>query len=246
MSRLNNSSNPVFRQVERTEAYAGENTASYAGIGFKIGIMFVLMLAGGFFSRYLLITNQAERLGGLIGIAAITGFVSVIIASISVRLAAPFSLLYALCQGVTIGTLTVLLESVIPGVGTVAAIATAVIFGVMFLLYSIRAIRVTPRFRKIMFGIIISLLLFSIMSIFIPQLRLLFAGNTTIALVFSGFLIVYGALMLTLDFDRAEMIVSSGADKRYEWTIAMGLMVTIVWIYVEILRFLVIIASNRD
>jgi len=58
-------------------------------------------------------------------------------------------------------------------------------------------------------------------------------------------LIIFGALMLALDFDRAEMIVENGADKSYEWIVAVGLMVTIVWIYIELLRFLAIFASSR-
>ena len=52
--------------------------------------------------------------------------------------------------------------------------------------------------------------------------------------------------MLTLDFERAKTMVEYGADKRTEWQISVGLLVTIIWIYVEILRLLVIIASRRD
>ena len=52
--------------------------------------------------------------------------------------------------------------------------------------------------------------------------------------------------MLTLDFDRAETVVSSGADKRYEWMIAMGLMVTIIWLYFEIIRLILILSSRRN
>ena len=67
-----------------------------------------------------------------------------------------------------------------------------------------------------------------------------------IGLVVSGALVLFGALMLTLDFDRAEMIVEGGADRAYEWTVAVGLMVTIIWIYVELLRFLAILNSRRN
>lgn len=243
MSRLNQTSNPVFRSIEKDQSYAGERTASYVGIGIKIGLMFLLALVGGIFAYNLLVTGQEDRLIPLIGIAGIAGFVSVLIGTLSTRLAAPFALLYAASQGVVIGTLTILIDSMIPGAAMTAAVATVVIFGVMLLLYSVRAIRVTPKFRKMMFAIILSILVFSILSIFIPGISMMFTGNPLVALLISGFFIIYGAFMLTLDFDRAEMLVSTGADKKYEWSIAIGLMVTVVWIYVEILRFIVILTS---
>lgn len=246
MSKLENTSNPIFRSIEKEKGYVSEHSASYLGIGIKIGIMFLLALLGAYFAFTLIETNQTGRLMTVIGVASVAGFISVLIGTLSVRLAAPFALLYAAAQGVVIGTLTIIIEAQIPGAALTAAVATAVIFGVMLLMYSIRAIRVTPKFRKMMFSIILGILIFSILSIFIRPIREIFQGNSMIALLLSGFFIVYGAFMLTLDFDRAEMLVSSGADKKYEWTIAIGLMVTVIWIYVEILRFLVILASRQE
>lgn len=243
MSRMNNTSNPVFRSIEKETGYVGERTASYLGVGIKIGSMFLLALLGAVFANRLMITGQESRLMGLIGVASITAFISVLVGTLFVRLAAPFALLYSAAQGVVIGTLTIIIDAQIPGAAVTAAVATAVIFGVMLLLYSVRAIRVTPKFRKIMFGIILSILVFSVLSIFIPSISAVFSNNIGLALLLSGFFIIYGAFMLTLEFDRAEMIVSNGADKKYEWTIAMGLMVTVIWIYVEILRLLLILAS---
>lgn len=247
MSRINQSSNPVFRSLEKNDAYVGERTASYTGITVKMAIMFGLMLLGGGLAGYLLKNGEIERLIGILSVAGIAAFISVMISIFSVRLAAPFSMLYAFAQGVTVGTLTLIIELAIPGTATIAMIATAVIFGVMLLLYSIKAIRVTPRFRIMMFGVLMSILLFSILSIFIPPLNALFyGGNSTLSIVLSLGLIIYGAFMLTLDFERAKTMVEYGADKRTEWQISVGLLVTIIWIYVEILRLLVIIASRRD
>jgi len=94
---------------------------------------------------------------------------------------------------------------------------------------------------SVLLGFVVFFIFFGILSLFTTIYI-----DTSIALVFSAIFIVFGALMLTLDFDRAEMIVSSGAEKSYEWTVAVGLMVTIVWIYVELLRFLMIIYSRRN
>lgn len=246
MSRMRQSSNPVFRTMEKNDGYVTENTASYTGITVKIGLMFLLMLVGGIVVYNLINADEIQRLTTILPVAAIAGFISIMIAIFSTRLAAPFSLLYAFAQGITIGTITLLLEQVIPGIGTVAGIATATIFGVMFLLYSIKAIRVTPRFRKVMFGTIIAILIFSILAAFVAPIRNVFYGNGPLAIGISLFLILYGAFMLMLDFERAKNIVEYGADKRQEWQVAVGMLVTIIWIYVEILRLLVIIASRRD
>lgn len=246
MSRMKQTSNPVFRSIEKNETYLGDRTASYSGISVKMGIMFALMLLGGALAASLLRNGELDRLVGIISVAGIAGFISVMIAIFSVRFAAPFSMLYAFAQGITVGTLTLIIEEILPGTGTLAMIATAVIFGVMLLLYSIRAIRVTPKFRIMMFGIIISILLFSILSIFVPAIQNLLYGNSVASIGISAFLIIYGAFMLTLDFDRAQTVVEHGADKRVEWQISVGLLVTIIWIYVEILRLLVILASRRD
>lgn len=246
MSRMRQTSNPVFRTLEKNDTYVGERAASYSGISLKMGIMFGLMLLGGALAASLLRNGEIERLMGIIGVASIAGFIAVLISIFSVRFAAPFSMLYAFAQGITVGTLTLIVEGYLPGTGTIAMVATAIIFGVMLLLYSIKAIRVTPKFRIMMFGIIITILIFSIMSIFIQPLNDLFYGNSVASIVISVFLIIYGAFMLTLDFDRAKTMVEYGADKRTEWQIAVGLLVTIIWIYVEILRLLVMIASRRD
>lgn len=246
MSRMRQTSNPVFRSIEKNDTYVGERTASYSGISVKMGIMFALMLLGGALAASLLSNGEIERLVGIISVAGIAGFISVIIAIFSVRFAAPFSMLYAFAQGITVGTLTLIVEEVLPGTGFIAMVATAIIFGVMLLLYSIKAIRVTPKFRIMMFGIIITILIFSIMSVFIPPLNALFFGNSIASIGISLFLIIYGAFMLTLDFDRAKTMVEYGADKRTEWQISVGLLVTIIWIYVEILRLLVLLASRRD
>jgi len=137
----------------------------------------------------------------------------------------------------------------VPGAPYAAIIATTAIFFVMLFLYSSRIIRVTTRFRKIMYAVLFGILFFFIgfglMSLFV-DMNAIFGNSYGLAIGISVFLIVYGALMLTLDFDRAEAIVSSGADKKYEWMVALGLMVTIVWLYIEILRLIMIVASKRD
>lgn len=246
------SSNPVFSKIQRDETYVSQNEATYAGITIKTLLLLVLAVISGATVIALTINGSLpiETLGGLVIGSAILAFISVLVASMSPRLAMPFSIIYALTEGIVLGLVTAIFESLFPGIAITAVIATATIFTVMLFLYSSRTIRVTSRFRKIMyaglFTILILAIFFGLFSLIAPGIIANIQFNSSIALIVTGVLIVFGALMLTLDFDRAEAIVESGADKRYEWIVSVGLMVTIVWIYFELLRFLAILAMRRD
>lgn len=240
-------SNPVLRTLERSEAYVGTEAASYRGIVLKTGLLLGSAVLSGFLFLYA-ITNGllgSETIIPILIGAMILALISVIVASRSVRLAAPFAIIYALSEGIFLGLITVLFDAYAPGVAFAAVIATFAIFTVMLFLYSSRTIRVTPRFRRIMYSVILGILFFAVIGMLLSLFGVNFSFGEPIVLLISGVFIVVGALMLTLDFDRAEMIVDGGMDKAYEWMVAVGLMVTIVWIYVELLRFLAIIANSR-
>ena len=246
------SSNPVFSRIQRDTTYTGVAEATYGGIILKTVLLLVLAVVSGGTVIALTYNGQLapESLYGLLAGSAIVAFISVLIASISPRLARYFAIIYALAEGVVLGFVTAIFEVLFPGIAITAVVATATIFAVMLFLYSSRTIRVTSRFRKIMYTALFSILLlaiiFGLLSLGNSQIVNSITGNLSLVLVISGVLIIFGALMLTLDFDRAEMIVESGADKSYEWVVSVGLMVTIVWIYFELLRFLAILAARRD
>ena len=236
------SSNPVFRSIERSEAYASTEAASYRGIVIKTGGLLLTAVLSG----YLALAHLQEILYPLFIASIFIALIAVIIASVAPRVAAPFAIIYALAEGVVLGLVTVIFESMAPGVALAAVVATGAIFTVMLFLYSSRTIRVTPRFRKIMYGVLLGFLLFIVLGFIMSLAGVAIEFSNPMLLGISAIFIVFGALMLTLDFDRAEMIVESGADRTYEWVVAVGLMVTIVWIYLELLRFLVIIFGNRN
>ncbi len=237
------SSNPVFRSLEHTEVFATSETATYSGIIMKTAIMLLTAVITGF----LAVNFLGALTYPLLIVAMIVALISVLVASRSPRLAPTFSMVYAVAEGVLLGVITLIFEVLFPGVAIAAVIGTASIFTVMLFLYSSRTIRVTPRFRKIMYGMLLGILLFFVSSMLInlfARTPVIVFSNSAMLLI-SGLLIVFGAFMLTLDFDRAEQIVKGGFGKEYEWMVALGLMVTIVWIYLELLRFLAIIANNR-
>lgn len=244
---MRSTSNPVFRTISRSETYTSSDVATYGGMITKTLFLLLIAVGAGFLS---IMYIPVETLYSMLFVAMIVGFISVIIASRSVRLAMPFSILYSLAEGVLLGIITAIFESIIPGIAFTAIMGTLVIFFVMLFLYASRTIRVTNRFRRIMFSVMLGLLvffiIFGILSLFGGTMMTNIMLNPQIALGVGAIMIIIGALMLTLDFERAESIVESGADKRYEWIVSLGLMVTIVWIYIEILRFVAILTMSRD
>lgn len=244
---MRSTSNPVFRTISRSETYTSSDVATYGGMIIKTLFLLLIAVGAGFLS---IMYIPVETLYSMLFVAMIVGFISVIIASRSVRLAMPFSILYSLAEGVLLGIITAIFESIIPGIAFTAIMGTLVIFFVMLFLYASRTIRVTNRFRRIMFSVMLGLLvffiIFGILSLFGGTMMTNIMLNPQIALGVGAIMIIIGALMLTLDFERAESIVESGADKRYEWIVSLGLMVTIVWIYIEILRFVAILTMSRD
>ncbi|MDY0277153.1 MAG: Bax inhibitor-1/YccA family protein [Acholeplasma sp.] len=241
-------SNPVFRSVENSQSGATEYGATYTGISIKTGILLLVSVLSALFAANLIKTNQLETVITILAVTGIAAFISVLLATFIPRLAMPFSMLYSAAIGFELGVLTVLVELLFPGqgIGQTAIVATMVIFGVMLALYSFRIVRVTNGFVKFMLAVMFAILIFSLLSFIIPSIGNLFANNFALGVGLVGFLILYGAFMLMLDFNRAEAMVTAGVDKRYEWSVALGLMVTIVWIYVQVIRLLILIAARNN
>lgn len=239
--------NPVFSGIRVEEGIS--EAASIKGVALKTFILLGVALASAIFSiTYGLnfVLNPAIYLVVVLG-ALICG----IAGQVSPNAAKVCSVIYALCEGAMLGLLSFLFEAVFAGIVLSAVLVTFTIFGVMLLLYSTEIIKVTGRFMRIMstlgITIIIMSLIYLISALVAPGNILITAltQNTGLLIVVSGLILLYGAFMLAMDFEQVKMTVANGFDKRYEWMAALGLMVTLVWIYVEVIRLLAIFA-DRD
>ena len=156
------------------------------------------------------------------------------------RITAP---LYALAEGVVIGGLTLIFNERFPGIGAQAALGTFAVLAVMLVLYRTGLIKVTERFR---FGVIaatgavcLMFLVSFLFSLFGSGLSIFsFANSSPLAIGFSLLIIAVAALNLVLDFDFIENADKAGLPKYAEWYAAFGLMVTLIWLYIEMLRLL--------
>ena len=157
--------------------------------------------------------------------------------------------LYAACEGFFLGAISNVLNSRFPGI---AAQAVAMTFGVTFLmlfLYTSRTIRVTPRLTKgiiaatgAIFLVYMVSFVLQFFGIQVPYIH----GAGPIGIAFSVFVVGLAAFNLLLDFDFIEAQSDRGAPKTMEWYGAFALMVTLVWLYLEVLRLLAKLQSNRD
>ena len=167
----------------------------------------------------------------------------------------PLILAYAAVQGVFLGGISYVYDQWAQGTGyeglvSQAIIGTLVAFVVMLALYKSRLVKVDGRFKKIMLVAMVSYLAIAVMS-FVSSFFGVgdgwgFYGVGTLGLILCAFGVLLAAFSLMLDFDSIERGVKMGLPERESWRMAFGLLVTLIWLYLEILRLLAIIASGRD
>jgi uncharacterized YccA/Bax inhibitor family protein len=184
--------------------------------------------------------NPGELYPWLIG-SGIAGFVVALI-TVFKKTAAPITApIYAAIEGILLGILSAFYEMQFPGLVFQAILLT---FGTLFALlmaYRSGVIKATENFKLGVFaatgGIALIYLTTFILSFFgvsIPYIH----GSGTIGILFSLFVVVIAALNLVLDFDFIERGAERGAPKYMEWYAAFGLLVTLIWLYIEMLRLL--------
>lgn len=148
---------------------------------------------------------------------------------------------YAIVEGVFIGGISSLLEAMFPGIVQTAVIATFATAGMMLLAYRQGWIKVTERFRRIMFVAVLGYLAFSLINLG----YVLFTGNSGAFSSEWGWLAGLlgaglAALTLVLDFDLVEQGLAQQWPRELEWRIAFGFTASLIWLYIEILRLLAI------
>ena len=214
----------------------------------KTGIMLLLLIGSAAYtwSQYLEGNSQSMLMwmavGGIGGM--ITAFVTVFKKTWS-PVTAP---LYAVLEGFLLGGLSVLLESLYPGIVIQAVALTFGTAGCLLVAYKSGMIKATENFKLGVFaatgGIFMIYMLTAILGFFgipIPYIH----ESGMIGIGFSLFVVVIAALNLVLDFDFIEKGAEEGAPKFMEWYAAFGLMVTLIWLYVEILRLLSKLNSRK-
>ncbi len=178
-------------------------------------------------------------IGGLI-VALIACFAGVFFP----RVAMPMGFIYALAKGLVLAGITMMFEVRYPGLPMLAACFTTATLLSMLLLYRSGIIKASPGFVRGVIGATVGLflgvgvlMLLNVFGIGAGITGMLY-GNGPIGIGFSVVCVGLAALNLVIDFDFIENGAKRGMAKRYEWLAALGLLVTLVWLYIEILRLL--------
>ncbi|WP_408930331.1 Bax inhibitor-1/YccA family protein [Corynebacterium axilliensis] len=211
--------------------------------GITLGVIIVMAVLN--FAIGTLINPGIAMLLTLVG--AIGGFVTVLVSTFGKKYgSAAVTLIYAVFEGLFVGGFSLMFAGVAFGNSDGMAIIGQAIMGTvgvfigMLMVYKTGAVKVTPKFNKIMFGLIAGVAIMALgnflLAIFFGMSPLRDGG--ILSIIFSLVCIVLAALSFMTDFDQADRLIRQGAPAKYAWGVALGLAVTLVWLYTEILRFL--------
>jgi uncharacterized YccA/Bax inhibitor family protein len=150
--------------------------------------------------------------------------------------------LYAVLEGAAVGVISAYYAAEYAGIVMEAVGATFAVFLVMLVLYRFRVIRVTQRFRMVVIGATAGIFVFYLATFLLGLFGVIntydLYGGGTLAIVISVVIVIVAALNLALDFDFIEAGANAHAPRRMEWYAGFGILVTLIWLYLEILRLL--------
>lgn len=218
------------------------DSMSLGGTVTATGVLFVILLIAAAVGWSAVEASEFDvSIPWWVWVGPIVGLGVVILSYFKPHLARFTAPVYAVAEGVFVGAISHLYESQWNGVVVQAAGATVAVTGVMLFLHTSRILRVTDRFRRMVVSATIGLAVFYGVSLLISLFGATppFLQSTSIfGIGFSIFAAGLAALNLSLDFDMIEKGIAMRAPKYMEWFCAQALMVTIVWLYLELLRLL--------
>ncbi|MFM8267542.1 MAG: Bax inhibitor-1/YccA family protein [Ilumatobacteraceae bacterium] len=224
-----------WQSTVRTQVMTVEGTAT------ATGVLLVLLLAAAVVGWTT--APDGDGIPGVALIGMVVGLVCALAVAFRPRLARVLGPVYALAEGFFLGVVSRAYEQWEDGIVVQAVGATLAVFAVMLVVYRLRIIRVTDRFRRIVIGATMGLMVFYLGAFVIR----LIAGSDAVGFLNSasplgiGFSVLaagLAAMMLAVDFDLIERGAAEKWPKGMEWFAAFGLLVTLVWLYLEMLRLL--------
>lgn len=256
---LTNSSNPVFGQsvFSRFRTSSSDGVMTINGTMNKTGLMLLIVTFAALFTwrKFFGIFDYSSpevamsaikwwMIGGGIG-----GFITAIITTFRPQSANVTAPIYAVFEGLFLGGISAFFEAMYPGLVMRAVALTLGVFFVMLMLFRSGKLRASGKLKMGILaatgGIALVYFVSFIAGMFGANLSFLY-GNGNFSIGFSLVVVVVAALNLILDFDFIEQGANAGAPKFMEWYGAFGLMVTLIWLYLEILKLLAKLASRRD
>ena len=210
-------------------------------------MLLVLILASGTVTWFSIDDPTVSFPTGWVIGGFVVGLVSALVGTFKPRAARVAAPVYALAQGIVLGAISRAFEAQYDGIVLQAVGATLAVFTVMLLLYRSKVIRVTAKFRRIVVGATLGLMLFygiSLLFALFGSAPSFISSSGPVGILFSVFVAGLAAFNLALDFDLIEQAAESRQPAYMEWYCALALTVTLVWLYLELLRLLAKLREN--
>jgi uncharacterized YccA/Bax inhibitor family protein len=230
-------SNPLLKDSVFSSPIRSNDVMTVSGTINKSIILWVLLIASAFYSW-----THPNIIMPLLVPLLLAGFVIAMV-SIFKKEATPFvSPLYAICEGLILGAISLSFEKSYPGIVVNAILLSMCVLFCMLAAYKTGMLRATPRFQKV---VVFSTLAICLVYIIDLLLNLFGVGSLSyihnssgLGIIISLVIVAVAALNLIIDFDLIEQGSQQGSPKYMEWYSAFALMVTLVWLYLECLRLL--------
>lgn len=235
------SNNPVLKEQTFRDASLDQThgVMTLNGTIAKMGFLLLMVMAAAIYAWGAPAREQNVMPFLLVG--GIGGFILALVIIFKKEWAPYLAPAYALAEGLFLGVISVMYANLYQGIVLQAVGLTFGTFFAMLVLYRTGVLRATERFRSIVItatmGIAVFYLLAWVLRMFNIDIPFLHEGSM-FGIIFSLVVVGIAALNLILDFDLIERGVSQGAPKYFEWYASFGLLVTLVWLYLEILRLL--------
>ena len=209
----------------------------------KTGFLFAILVVVGALA-WSANLGQGALLIGFLG-----GFVLAMIISFSKSIKPGLVVAYAALEGLALGTLSHFYEALYPGIVSQAVIGTIAAFAGVLFMYRSGRLRATPQFTRAIMGAAIGYFILGLVSLVASFFGVGkgygFYGVSGLGLLLAVAGVALASFFLVLDFDQVEKGVAAGVPEKESWRASFGLMVTIVWLYLEVLRLLSILRNNR-
>lgn len=226
---------------------------TFADVMAKSGVLFVVVVLSAVVGWQL---ANIEGLGTFVVFAAMFATLGLgLVNAFKKAVSPPLVLAYALVSGIMLGAVsnwynTLALSVNYEGLVLQAVLATMTTFGVMLLLYGTGIVKVNNRFMKVMIGAMAAYFVIAMAS-FVGAIFGVgggwgFYGVGTLGLLLALAGVLLAAFSLMLDFEAIKQGIAMGLPERESWRLSFGLLVTLVWLYLEILRFLTLLAAGRE
>ena len=210
-------------------------------VGFVVAMMpFALALVGG----------QAGAQAGLAlaGGATLIGVIGGLVAAlvnIFKKQPSPIAVIaYAVFEGLFLGGISGTMEYFYPGIALQAVVGTLAVAGTVLVLFRVGVLRTSPRLTKIFMVAMIAYMIFGLVNIGLLLVTGTSLRDGMLGLIIGGLAVVMASYSLVMDFEAVQHSSEAGVPRKYAWRLAFGVAVTMVWLYVEVLRILMILRGN--